>query len=258
MKINFIKLNDNCGKHFRFCFEHGSEDYLFVMFKSDCTVFTANGYEKAHSGNFLIFDKNLKQEYFSENYDFIHDFIRFIPTTDLEKTLLSRIKMHHLFTSFDATEINAILQLGVMEFYSNNQYKNEMLDHLVQLLLIKISEYSDNLFSQEQSEMHTKFLNLRIDLHSNPQKYESVTSAAKVLLISKPYFQSLYKSYFGTTFIQDVIAARIQKAKQLLKFTQKTIYEIAFACGYSNAEHFTRQFKKETGLSPTAYRTKQK
>jgi len=258
VQINQTQINHNCGKHFRFCFEHGSEDYLFVLFKCDCTVYTKNGYLKARSGDFAVFDRNLKQEYFCEDVDFIHDYIRFIPTTDLEKSILSRIKLHHLFTSFDTTEINSILQLGVMEFYSNNKYKNEMMDHLVQALLIKISECSMNLFSQENSEMYVKFLNFRIDLHSNPQKYSSITSAANTLLISKPYFQSLYKSYFGITFMQDVISARIQKAKQLLRFTQKPIYDIAFSCGYSNTEHFTRQFKKETSLSPTAYRTKQK
>lgn len=256
MQINAIIQNDNCGKNFRFCFEQGSEDYLFVLFKCDCTVYTENGYEEAHYGDFAIFDRKLRQEYFTTDTDFIHDYFRFVPTTDLEKTILSQIKMHHLFTVGNISELDSFLRLCVMEVYSNNHYKAEILDRLIQLLLIKVSEYSRNLFLQDNSEMYSKFINLRIDLHNNPQNYGSITTAANVLHISSPYFQSLYKSYFDITFMQDVISARIQKAKQLLRFTKNSIYDIAFVCGYSNAEHFTRQFKKETGFSPTSYRDK--
>lgn len=256
VQINAIIQNSNAGNHFRFCFENGSDDYLFVLFKCNCTVYTESGYQNAHYGDFAVFDCKLRQEYFTTDSDFVHDYFRFIPTTDLEKTILSQIKMHHLFTPVDTTEFDTLLYLSIKEFYSNNYHKKEMLDRLIQLLLLKVSEYSRNLFLQDTSEMYSKFLNLRIDLHNNPQNYDSVTTAANTLHISKPYFQSLYKSYFDITFTQDVISARIQKAKQLLKFTQNTIYDIAFLCGYSNVEHFTRQFKKETGFSPTSYRNK--
>ena len=54
--------------------------------------------------------------------------------------------------------------------------------------------------------------------------------------------------------MQDVIKNRIILAKDNLANTDYSIKKIANICGYSNTEHFSRQFKKETGMSPKQYR----
>jgi two-component system response regulator YesN len=47
---------------------------------------------------------------------------------------------------------------------------------------------------------------------------------------------------------------RIDRAKELLDFTDKSIAEIAEASGFSNQNYFTRTFKKITGMTPSHYR----
>ncbi|MFR5970224.1 MAG: helix-turn-helix domain-containing protein [Clostridium sp.] len=59
---------------------------------------------------------------------------------------------------------------------------------------------------------------------------------------------------FGTSCMEDVIEHRLLLAKEKLATTTLPIYKIAEQCGYSNVEHFSRQFKGKFTTSPKAYR----
>jgi len=58
MKVNDVRIELNCGKNFHFLLENGSADYLFVLFKSYCTVNTLSGYTEVKPGDFTLFDKD--------------------------------------------------------------------------------------------------------------------------------------------------------------------------------------------------------
>jgi AraC-like DNA-binding protein len=55
---------------------------------------------------------------------------------------------------------------------------------------------------------------------------------------------------------QHYLNTRTQKAQDLLVSTSKTIKEIAEMLGFESASHFSKQFKKRTGISPQEWRTK--
>ena len=74
-----------------------------------------------------------------------------------------------------------------------------------------------------------------------------------MLLLSRAYFQRLYKKNFGVSVMADVIAARIALAKKYLASEQNSIAFVADACGEI---YFMQQFKKETGMTPAQYRAK--
>ena len=97
---------------------------------------------------------------------------------------------------------------------------------------------------------------LRREIHKAPELSWNLTELAKRLNISKSYVQKLYKEYFGISYIDDLLEARIEMAKKLLLTTDLHISEVASSCGYQNATHFMRQFKDKTGLSPSEFRDK--
>lgn len=78
--------------------------------------------------------------------------------------------------------------------------------------------------------------------------------AARRLGVSCGYFHALYKKYFDTTFLSDVVRARVQAAEELLVSSADSVERIAERCGYNNTEHFIRQFRARTGTTPTGYR----
>jgi AraC family transcriptional regulator len=52
---------------------------------------------------------------------------------------------------------------------------------------------------------------------------------------------------------QYLLQQRVERAKQLLKQRNLSIVDIAFQCGFNSQSHFTRCFRKWTGITPKAY-----
>lgn len=65
-------------------------------------------------------------------------------------------------------------------------------------------------------------------------------------------------SLFGITTAQYIIRARIDRACGLLRADEEAISQIAQACGYGDQAAFTRQFRRSVGLTPRAYRERNK
>ncbi|WP_437395046.1 helix-turn-helix domain-containing protein [Flagellimonas lutimaris] len=50
---------------------------------------------------------------------------------------------------------------------------------------------------------------------------------------------------------------RLEKAKLLLKSSDKSIGDVVFECGFKNISHFSRIFKERYQASPSQYRGQQ-
>lgn len=82
----------------------------------------------------------------------------------------------------------------------------------------------------------------------------TLDEVAEVLGLNASYFSQLFKQVTGETFIHYRIRRRMEKAKRLLADPERRITDISFEVGYADHPHFTKTFKKMTGLSPTEYR----
>ncbi len=82
-----------------------------------------------------------------------------------------------------------------------------------------------------------------------------LTDLATLLGMSQFHFSHLFKQATGITPYQYLLQQRIERAKQLLKQTDRSITEIAFSCGFSSHSHLSKQFRQLTGITPKAYRT---
>lgn len=65
---------------------------------------------------------------------------------------------------------------------------------------------------------------------------------------------TLFTATEGTTLEHYLIGRRNEKAKELMQDPERSFTDIAFELGYSSVHHFSNQFKRITGLSPSAYR----
>ncbi|MGL6339868.1 MAG: helix-turn-helix domain-containing protein [Waterburya sp.] len=77
---------------------------------------------------------------------------------------------------------------------------------------------------------------------------------AKIAGISKYYFCRLFKQAMQIPPHQYVVRRRIERAKELLKYSDLTIVEIALACGFAHQSHLSRHFKRIIGISPQKFR----
>ena len=59
----------------------------------------------------------------------------------------------------------------------------------------------------------------------------------------------------GVTYAELVSHTRLELARERLIASDEKIVDVALALGYADAAHFTRAFKRWTGVAPVAYRT---
>lgn len=95
---------------------------------------------------------------------------------------------------------------------------------------------------------------MRRNIYSSPKLAASREQAAKSLCLSTGYFAATYKKFFGISYNNDCINAKIMRAKYLLCTTVMSIYAVAIACGYTDEKYFARQFRQSVGCSPMQYR----
>ncbi|MDR7078465.1 two-component system response regulator YesN [Neobacillus niacini] len=81
----------------------------------------------------------------------------------------------------------------------------------------------------------------------------SLDDVADKLGLNSAYFSHLFKKETGTSFVEYRMQLRMEKAMRLIDSSNMKITEIANSLGYEDLSHFTKTFKKYTGLSPSKY-----
>lgn len=85
------------------------------------------------------------------------------------------------------------------------------------------------------------------------KKEFSLLEASKKSLMSETYFRKLFKKEYGTSPKQYVINTRIKYAESQILSGYFSLQEIAEKSGYDDYKHFSVEFKKHTGISPSKY-----
>lgn len=83
-----------------------------------------------------------------------------------------------------------------------------------------------------------------------------VEAIAKELYMSRPYLSARFRDETGETLTVFILKEKVEEAKRLLRYSDKTFSVIGSYLGFSSPGHFTQVFKKYTGRTPTEYREK--
>ena len=91
-------------------------------------------------------------------------------------------------------------------------------------------------------------------IHAKYAEPISRTDIAQHVSIAEDHLTYCFRQELGTTPIKYLQRYRVNRARQLLKESEKTITEIALLVGFSDSGYFSRIFHRETGMSPDAFR----
>ena len=144
------------------------------------------------------------------------------------------------------------IQLGQVE--TGEKIEPEKLEQLRNGLRSLGFELLDDKRSQIVEKIKTSIVSL---VHgSDADEFNLKLSAwlENQLQLDYHYLSSLFSSVEGVTIERYAILQRIEKVKELLMYNEKSLNEIAFELGYSSVQHLSQQFKKNTGLTPSAFR----
>ena len=118
----------------------------------------------------------------------------------------------------------------------------------------QVTEQHRKAQEQLQNPYCAKLFACRQRLYQYPEQTASMEEMAKQLHFSVGYFRNLYRGFFGISYVQDTIQAKMNRAKYLLLSTTLHVEEIAVQCGYLDTKYFMRLFQKNAGQTPSQYR----
>jgi len=232
----------------------GTGYYSIILFHTNVIIETADGLICTDKPSIIIFDKFSKQHYYSEDNILIHDSIHFEPDFKSEKNILKNLIFNKPFPIENLEAVNMLMCLIISEHHSISKNKNTNIAELFKILVNKIAEEFKLYESKVNFRKCPEILCIRSKIMQNPGYNWTIKELAEKCKMSESFFQIKYKQLYSSTCIADVIQARLEMAKNLLKSSGYTIKEISMHCGYRRAEHFSRQFKEAYGVSPVEYR----
>ncbi|BCJ94928.1 AraC family transcriptional regulator [Anaerocolumna cellulosilytica] len=234
----------------------GTKDYLFLYFRSDAEIILHKTYEIIKANTFFLYPKGAPQCYRKTNGSFNNDWIHF--TIDSGKSFFQELKIPFCTPLIlpDSSIINMSMYDIRNEFFQSGTHQTQILDAKMRTLFYKFSDcyYDKPSETNSLNANYQKLLLLRSQISTYKYLQSSIPEIAAKLNMSSSHLAHLYKKFFLITLEQDIINSRIHYAKTLLLNPIYTITDICYQCGYGNIEHFSRQFKKLTGHSPSHYR----
>lgn len=148
----------------------------------------------------------------------------------------------------------------VIKGKENKKYHREVMESLLRCLVyIYLSIVEEEMkkmnekdvIADRQELLFTRFLGL---LEQNNGKLRKINEIAELMNITPKYLSSSLKKVSGKNAQYWVHLTTTKAIIHQLKYTDKSIKEIAFGLGFPDLSFFGKFFKKQTGMSPKEYR----
>lgn len=137
-------------------------------------------------------------------------------------------------------------------------YKAELLqssDELINLQYYVIKTFTEKVNILKYGHTESKLiLAVANYIQQNLSSTITVEDIAASLYMSRPYLSKKFKKETGISVSDFIHTQKIEEAKRLLKYTDKSLLSISIYLSYSSQSHFTNMFKKLTGQLPKTYR----
>lgn len=83
-----------------------------------------------------------------------------------------------------------------------------------------------------------------------------IADIAKHLNVNADYLSHLFRTHENMTMKQYIQKEKVRRGRNLLRYSEASIHEIAFYLGFSSQSHFSNVFQKITGETPSSYQKK--
>lgn len=146
----------------------------------------------------------------------------------------------------------------VARFHRNerrNEYMGSLLDLAVVQLLVALGYHAGRTEDVTVGIKNKKIVGIMKYIQEHYYEPIQIEELAKEWSISSRYIRKYFLEEIGMSCSEYITVMRINKAKELLWETQKSITDIALEIGYGTPQYFCRTFKNEVGMSPSMYRS---
>ena len=180
--------------------------------------------------------------------------------------------------SFFSYEINEALHLSERERkvfidclekiqgeleYSIDRLSKRLISNNIELLLNYCLRFYERQFVTRQEANHDVLIRFETLLNeyftgdnAMQKGLPTVKYCARELCLSPNYFGDLIKKETGKTVLEYIQHKIIDIAKEQLLIPTNSVSQVSYMLGFQYPQHFTRVFKKNTGITPNEYRGK--
>lgn len=266
-KSNYISdvLNE-IPKHFHeeieiILFEEGGVIYEIdgVPYKTEEETILIMNKETIHSGIVYDFSKH-------KNYVFIFNLslLESLPNDYFSNQYIFPIINKEIFLPkiiYKSSEFFKPLKNILLEVYENFQNKEICYEISIKSLLFKFiaqlykANLMINLDSNSEDKREIFYVEKIISfIENNFNKELSRIDLINFLKISDSKLTRIFRKKFDTNFSNYLNNYRVFKSANLLLYTNLSITDIAYDCGFKDISYFIRIFKKIIGVTPSKYR----
>ena len=162
-----------------------------------------------------------------------------------------------LLTEADVLVVEDMVTKIRMEYQHPGEWQQRMLMAYLTVLLTYLSRlYTQQFRASDVSADKLLLQKFQAKIDERFRKCHEVGDYAGMLHISAGHLSEVVKSQSGKPAIKHIHDRLVMEARRLLFHTDQSLKNIAFDLGFSDASYFNRFFKRETGATPAAYRTK--
>lgn len=164
--------------------------------------------------------------------------------------------------SMAAIAVRTIIEEGVPEgvaYGVNDSYiqlieEATSMEQVKSLMITMLCDFS-NLVKENKETKYSQIVKGALNyIYLNLYEKITVQQISDELKFNTNYLSRVFKKEVGMTISEFINYERIEEAKRLLKYTKFSIIDIAVLMQFNDQSHFTRVFKKETGITPKKYR----
>lgn len=240
--------------------------HLHILTEQTLSAYLSNQAEKGMSNiDFMQLDPEMIRDFLAKgNENEIHDFASSY-LANIRHALKALMFRGYVFFNIRVAVVTFLESMGVeQEEYtaeitrivqSFGDSEEDLYDYFVSMLqaAMRIREQINNF---QGNKLLKKALDY-IDEHFD-QEALSLSLVAEQTGMSPNYLSTIFSQNMQKTFIEYVTEKRIEKAKKLLRQTDKSSGEIAKEVGYRDSHYFSFVFRKLQGCNPREYRAERK
>ncbi len=174
---------------------------------------------------------------------------------------LTNIKYHFVVTVAMITRccVNAGMELEqayqLSDFYILKMDNCNSIKDVNQLHKTMAIDYTEKMLFLKKSSAISKSITLCIDyIYSHINSRITIEELAEYVSLSPSYLSRLFKKELGTSISEYITKRKIEKAQNLLRYSDSSIIDIANYLSFSSQSHFIQVFKNTVGLTPKKYR----
>ncbi len=208
-------------------------------------------YQEVSNGNIKAVQENCQQERFLDSEG----------VGILSRNPVTNLKYHFVITTAMITRLCRQKGMELEQAFRMSDFYIQKLDdiHTVQgvrdLHDEMVLDYTEKMRKLRRSDTNSKHINACKEyIYSHIKDRITIEDLSDELGVSASYLSRLFKKETGDSVSAYIRLQKIEKAKNLLRYSDYSIIDIANRLSFSSQSHFIQQFRELTGITPKKYR----